>query len=97
MEQIEKIRNGVKSYFHANGPSYIPNFVHLSKEDKEHIIDIGTSIICTRHRIGFPGGSFVQAIVNNDLRGTYGRADNVNLNAIRFYVMLICNFSLNNI
>jgi hypothetical protein len=97
MEQIEKIRNGVKSYFRDNGPRYITGFVNLSEEDKKHIINIGTSIICTRYEIGFPGGSFVQAIVNNELTETFARADDVNLKAIRFYVMLKHNFSLNKI
>lgn len=64
----------------------------LSAEDaREHIIRIGVSILCTKWGIGFPGGSFVQAIVDNNLMETYGRADSINVNCIRFYVSLIYN------
>lgn len=97
MEQIEKVRSAVKAYFTANGPNYIPNFVYLSDEDKSHIVSIGTSILCTKFEIGYPGGSFVQAIVNNNLSGAFATADNVNMNAIRFYVMMINNISLHRI
>ena len=40
----------------------------------DHIIDIIVSVMMTRDGI-MQGGGFVQAIVNNDLRGAIGRAD----------------------
>ena len=89
MEQIENIRKQVQAYFNQNAQNYIPNFVYLSEEDKNHIVNIGTSIICTRHNVGYPGGSFVQSIVNNDLQGTFATADDININAIRFYLMMM--------
>jgi hypothetical protein len=94
MEQIEKIRNQVQAYFNQNAQNYIPNFVYLGEDDKNHIVNIGTSIICTRHNVGYPGGSFVQSIVNNDLRGTFATADDININAIRFYLMMIHNMGV---
>ena len=95
MEQMEKIRNQVQSYFTQNAQNYISNFVYLSEDDKNHIINIGTSIICTRHNIGYPGGSFVQSVVNNDLQGAFATADNINVNALRFYVMMMYNMPVN--
>jgi hypothetical protein len=95
MEQIEKIRNQVQAYFTQNAQNYIPNFVYLGEDDKNHIINIGTSIICTRHNVGYPGGSFVQSIVNNDLQGAFATADNINVNALRFYVMMMYNMPVN--
>ena len=62
-------------------------------DEREHVVSIGTSILCTKWGIGYPGGSFVQAVVNNDLMETFGRADRINLNAIRFYVSLVYNQS----
>lgn len=88
---MENIKKQVQAYFNQNAHNYISNFAALSEEDKNHIVNIGTSIICTRHNVGFPGGSFVQSIVNNDLAGTIGRADHVNIHAIRFYVMMMHN------
>ena len=94
MEQIEKIRNQVQAYFDQNAHSYINYFTLESKENRDHIVNIGTSIICTQHNVGYPGGSFVQSIVNNDLRGTFATADDININAIRFYLMMIHNMGV---
>jgi hypothetical protein len=62
-------------------------------EEMNHVVNIGTSILCTKWGVGYPGGSFVTAIVNNNLMEAFGRADHINLNAIRFYVSLIYNQS----
>lgn len=58
---------------------------------REHIINIGTSVLCTKWGVGFPGGSFVQAIVDNDLMGAISRADSINGDCIKFYAMLLYN------
>jgi hypothetical protein len=94
VEQIMIIRGKVREYLEKYGQHYIQNFEILSDEDKDHVVSIGTSIIGTRLDIGFPGGSFVNAIVNNDLRGSFASADSVNANCIRFYVMMIYNLNL---
>jgi hypothetical protein len=64
-----------------------------SSDTRDHIIRMGVSILCTKWEIGYPGGSFVQAIVNNDLMETFGRADDINVKCIRFYVSLLYNQS----
>jgi len=91
MEKREKISLAVREYFDRNGHRYIANFEQLEDEDISHIISIGTSIICTRLEIGYAGGSFVQSVVNNDLRGAFANADHINVNAIRFYLMMMYN------
>ena len=58
---------------------------------REHIVRIGTSILCTKWGVGFPGGSFVQAVVGNDLMEAFGRADSINVDCIRFYTVLLYN------
>lgn len=60
-------------------------------ESREHIIRIGTSVICTKREVGYPGGGFVQAIVNNDLMGAFGQADQINKDCIEFYCKLLYN------
>lgn len=62
-------------------------------DEMDHVVNIGTSILGTKWKIGYPGGSFVQAVVNGDLIETFGRADHINLNCIQFYVYLIYNQS----
>jgi hypothetical protein len=48
---------------------------------------VGVSVLQTRDG-GIPGGSFVQAIVKNDLSGSYNRADSTNRKVIPFYIIL---------
>lgn len=64
-----------------------------AKWERDHIINIGTSILCTKWGIGYPGGSFVQAVVNNDLMEAFSRADGINQDCIKFYLMLMYNSS----
>lgn len=59
--------------------------------DMYHVVNIGTSILCTKWGIGYSGGSFVQSVVDNDLMGAFSRADHTNKNAIGFYCKLLYN------
>ena len=97
LHNITVIKSKVKDYLVKYGNHYIQSYTNLTNEDIDHIINTGTSIMCTRCEIGFPGGGFVQAIVDNDLRGSYAAADSTNALAIRFYVMMIYNVSLEGI
>lgn len=51
----------------------------------DHVINVGSSILMTRDNV-LQGGGFVQAVVNNDLREAIGRADDVCINYLRFFV-----------
>ena len=65
--------------------------VHFTESEIQHVISIGTSIMQTKFEVGFPGGGFVQAVVDNDLSRAIGNADSTNVKAIKFYVMLMYN------
>jgi len=88
--QIRVVKEIVKDYLDENEQF---NGLHpLSLLDKSHIISIGTSILCTKWDIGYGiGGSFVQSVVDNDLREAIGRADETNLKALKFYCQLMYN------
>jgi len=88
-EQQDIVRALVSDYFDKNADKYIPHI--MVQFEREHIIDIGTSILCTRWEVGYPGGSFAQAVVKNHLSDAFGTADEVNVHCIRFYVMLTYN------
>lgn len=94
-KEIKKIEDQVESFLDQElaSPNCNPVFQLLGKtsESREHIIRIGTSILCTKRGVGYPGGDFVQAIVNNDLMGAFGRADSVNRECIGFYCKLMYN------
>jgi hypothetical protein len=89
----EAIRKRIDEYKYNGRDEAFTTQIAPFYEEREHVVNIGTSILCTKWGIGYPGGSFVQAIVNNDLMETFGRADHINLNAIRFYVSLLYNQS----
>lgn len=88
-QQQEIVRTVVSDYFDKYGDMYLPLFIKVSQ--KEHIVNIGTSILCTKWNVGYPSGSFVQAVVDNNLSEAFGRADDINIHCIRFYVMLMYN------
>lgn len=88
-QQQEIVRAVVSDYFDKYGKEYL--LIDIFMFQKEHVIEIGTSILCTKWGVGYPGGSFAQAVVNNDLDEAFGRADNINTHCIRFYVMLMYN------
>lgn len=89
----DKIREQVERYYNMNFNTIVPEAKHLFESQREHIINIATSIYCTKLKIGYPGGSFVQSVVNNDLTGAFSTADNTNRQVLRFYVMFLYNFS----
>lgn len=65
----------------------------LITEEIQHVVNIGTSILLTKWKVGPDGGSFVHSVVNNDLMGAFGNADNIIQRAIHFYTLMIYNTS----
>lgn len=88
MDSVNKL---VRNYFERNAKFSLPENFIQSDDIVEHIISIGTSILCTKWGIGYPGGSFVQAVVNNDLMRAVSYADNINAYALKFYCQLMYN------
>jgi hypothetical protein len=92
--QIERIRKAVSDFLNENWDKYnVPSLYFTHGEYFNHIVNIGTSILCTKWEVGPRGGSFVKAVVNNDLMGAYGTADNVNSRCIHFYCALMYNIN----
>jgi hypothetical protein len=58
-------------------------------EVSDHIIEIMVSIMATRDKSSYAGGSFVQSVVNNDLFGCITRADNECLKNLK--LLVVCN------
>ena len=88
-QQQEIVRALVSDYFEKHAIQYVPYM--MMNIEKDHIVDIGTSILCTKWKVGYPGGSFAQAVVDNNLSEAFGRADDINIHCIRFYIMLMYN------
>ena len=90
-KKIEVVKNLVANYLKENGAH-----VGLSEFDcqNDHIVQIGTSILCTKWQVGYAGGGFVQAVVDNDLQGAISRADSTNVRALKFYCQLMYNVGM---
>lgn len=92
-DQIQKVRSLVEDYYNKS-LQWAENAPVLSDQQKEHVIQIGTSILCTKWGVGYPGGSFVQAVVDNNLMEAVGRADFTNVKMLPFYCKLIYNIGM---
>ena len=54
-------------------------------KDKEHVCDIAASVMMTRDNV-LLGGSFVQAVVDNNLEKAVNRADSICIRNLVFFV-----------
>lgn len=97
-EQIEVVQKIVEDFIQENSDcNLIPIHISLNPESLIHVINIGTSILCTKWGVGYAGGSFVQAVVDNNLTNSFAKADDINRQCLYFYVNLMYNTSKPNI
>lgn len=92
-EQIDVVKSIATEYVLENVDS-ISGIVTPS--DLDHIINIGTSIMCTKWNIGYEGGGFVQAVVDNNLSKAIGSADGTNIKALKLYCQMLYNIPFPN-
>jgi hypothetical protein len=88
-EQIVNVKEIVGEFFNEN--SMHTGIDNMNEEDSKHVIDIGTSILCTKWAVGYQGGGFVQAVVENDLTMAISRADGTCIKALKFFIQLMNN------
>ena len=91
IEQIKIVKKLVEVSFDEN--AMYTGIDDMNEENKNHIINIGTSILCTKWEIGFEGGGFVQAVVANDLMKAVGSADGTSLKGLKFFASLLYNIA----
>ena len=91
IEQIKIVKKLVEDSFDEN--AMYSGIDDMNEENKNHIINIGTSILCTKWEIGFEGGGFVQAVVANDLMKAVGSADGTSLKGLKFFASLLYNIA----
>lgn len=92
-DQIQAVRKLVEGYY-KDSLVWDYTMPPMTSDQGQHIIQIGTSILCTKWGIGYSGGSFVQAVVDNDLMAAVGRADGTNIKMLPFYCKLIYNVGM---
>lgn len=59
----------------------------MYKVDEQHAINVAASILMTRDGV-LQGGSFAQAIVDNNLREAVGRADDTCIKYLKFFTVI---------
>jgi hypothetical protein len=59
----------------------------MYKVDEQHAIDVAASVLMTRDGV-LQGGSFVQAIVDNNLREAINRADDTCIKYLKFFTII---------
>lgn len=91
-EQIDIVRAEVEQYLNDN--AQWTGLSEITESERAHIIDIGTSILCTKWSVGWEGGSFVQSFVANDLMGAIGRADKTSYKGFKFFASLVHNVGM---
>ena len=92
-DQIRIVRELVEDYFDKNAEYSILDKATRTLE-RAHIVAIGTSVLCTKWNIGYAGGSFVQAVVSNNLMQAVASADLTNIQALKFYCQLMYNVGM---
>ena len=78
----------VREYI-KNNPRYLKGITDL--DDLETVINTSVDLLAAKWGFLPYCGSFIQAILDNNLTETFGCADETNLKAIYFYVILKYN------
>jgi hypothetical protein len=60
------------------------------KVEDQHAIDVAASVLMTRDKV-MMGGSFVQAVVDNNLREAINRADDTCIKYLKFFSIINWN------
>lgn len=89
-EQEGRIKIAVSEYMIRNS-HLIPIQLMMNPETVAHITGIGTNLIMNHWGCNTNPGSFIQAILDNDLEGSVNRADDINQKLLPFYVTLKYN------
>ena len=89
-EKIDKLRDKAGRFIIDN---MISLGVFLMIDEIDHVENMIVSLISARDGYGHQPGSFIQAVLDNDLRGAFGRADHVNRKALIIIVSAYENIS----
>lgn len=90
-QKLEFIHQLVSSYLDRNHAIARVTHLYLDPESRAHLVNCGTSILAAKNELNYNPGSFADAIIRNDFMQVVSRADSTNLEALRFYAMLIYN------
>ena len=90
---LEIVDANVKEFMERNKSSLPPD-IKSSEEKMNHVFEIATSIMRTKWGVGYPGGSFVHAVVENNLSRALTNADIICREALFFFVLMVLNIDM---
>jgi hypothetical protein len=82
---VDSYRKHIRAYLTKNANFY--NLDKVSEDEFNHVVIVASSVLMERDKI-MVGGSFAQAIVENDLRGAIGRADATCVKHLKTFVLV---------
>ena len=90
-EKKERVIVAVREYAQKNS-SLIPEKYHLDFDSSMHIYNIGATMLMHKWDEGeYAPGSFVKAVLDNDLNLSFAYADGINRECLHFYVVMLYN------
>lgn len=95
LEKYTKIRTEVYDYLNTHGKYYLPKEILENEVSLSHVVNCGTNIMAKKLGLAINIGSFARAVVNNDLLTAVTTADKDNTKALRFYVIMKYNLTIN--
>jgi hypothetical protein len=94
-EKVQIIRTQVEYYLNTNWLMCgIPHSTMANEEERNHIINCATEIMVNKCGIESYPGSFVTAIIQNNLIDAVSHADHVNGQALKFYAIMFHNMGI---
>lgn len=88
---VKEVTDYLDKYGASTG---VPMHILMSRESRDHVISIGTSIMMNRLEFNTFPGSFVQAILDNSLSGAFAKADSINQQCLRFYTTMMYSLGI---
>jgi hypothetical protein len=88
---VEQVEETVDRFITAKKKNQWGSPIPVLEDELMHVRNMCISVLQTKWGVGYPGGSFVQAVVDNDLMASFARADRINQRHIGLYVELLYN------
>ena len=85
-ETMDFYRKVTKDYMTKNRA--FSGLAVMSDDDFDHACELAASVAIKRDFPDFSSGSFVEAVVNNDLENAIARADNTAAKALKAFVLV---------
>ena len=93
LKMAKFVDNIIRDYFWENGPRFIQGFDDLTDKESDHIINMGKTLLLARDGVFMFPGHFIDAVLKNDLLEAFSRADETNVKAIHWFLLIKLNIA----